>query len=86
MIPEDQSALWPREGDDRCVDVSGMTITTIRTVCTHIPALGSASVTITTGQYHNYMLKLGECGGSSVLLARDNRHIYSHSNVAEKVI
>lgn len=44
VVPEDQSAMWPGGGDDGGVEVSGLTIATVWTVCAHIPTLWTAPI------------------------------------------
>lgn len=49
VVPEDQSALWACGGDGRRLEVSGVAVSTVGTVRTHVPTLGAASVTAKTG-------------------------------------
>lgn len=44
VVPEDQGALRPSGGDDRSLEVSGLTVSTVWTVCIHIPPLGAVAI------------------------------------------
>lgn len=44
VVPEDQRALRPSGGDDGGLQVSGVTVASVRTVCTQIPTLWTAAV------------------------------------------
>ena len=44
VVPEDQGTLWPSGGDGRCLKVSGLTVASVRTVCTHVPTLRAVAI------------------------------------------
>lgn len=55
VVPEDQSAMRPCGGDDRGLEVRGVTIAPIWTVCIQIPTLPTASIK-ETAQDHYYVV------------------------------